>query len=253
MDKSKIEGFIKRYNLNGCIESVKVTSSEEDNNLQTKFVSEERHVLGNVKLKGVSVGDCELGIYNTAQLKSMLNVLGSDIEISPTSANDRVISLNMKDSTASVDFMLADLSVIQKAPKPKGMPDWDVVIKLDKAFVNTFIKSKSALSEANTFTILTDKKSKKLGMVLGYSSIASNRISIDVETEAGKDVLGEDAAGNEKGAISFSAKYFNEILKSNIDSSDAVLNISAKGIASIKFSTDEYDSEYFLTEIKQED
>ena len=38
MDKSKLDGFIKRYNLNGCVESVKIVSSEDDNSLKTSFI-----------------------------------------------------------------------------------------------------------------------------------------------------------------------------------------------------------------------
>ena len=245
MEKSKIEGFIKRYNLNGCIESVKVVSGESDNQLETKFISEEKHVLGNVKLKGVNVGDCELGVYNTAQLQSQLRALGSEIEISPMQVGDRYVSVELKDKSKDFNFILSDLSVIPKAPNLKQLPDWDVVIKMDKDFVTNFTKVKSALPEANTFTLLMGKKSKKLEMVIGYSAIASNRATIAVTAEDNKNSIPK--------AVSFSAKYFNEILKSNADSTEAVLNVSSKGLATIKFSTDDYEAEYYLTEIPQED
>lgn len=245
MEKEKLLGFIKRYNLNGCIESVKVESSASEDKIETKFVSEEKHVLGGVILNKVNFGDCTLGVYDTTKLKSLLGVLGTDIDVSTVKSDDRVISVKLSDKNTSANFMLADLSVIPVVPKLKTLPDWDVIIKLDKDFTNRFIKSKNALPEVNTFTLTMNKKTSKLELVIGYSSINSNRISMEVETEKDKDKVDTP--------ISFSAKYFKEILSANLDSSDAVLNVSSKGLAHVKFVADDYESEYFLTEVKQGD
>lgn len=245
MDKTKLDGFIKRYNLSGNIESVKVDSSKDADNLKTSFISEEKHVLGVVELKSNNFGDSELGIYETKKLTSLLGVLGSDIEISPTVADDRVVSLGISDSNTQANFMLSDLSVIPKVPNIKALPEWDVVIDLDREFMNRFVKSKNALADVPTFTLLMSKKTNALEMVIGYSSINSNRISLDVSAQGGKDSLDEP--------ISFSAKYLKEILTANSDATEATLNVSAKGLAYIKFTTDDYVSEYYLTEVPQAD
>lgn len=245
MEKEKLLGFIRRYNLNGCIETVQVDSAVSDNRISTKFISEEKHILGNVSLVGVNFGDASLGIYDTAKLKSLLGVMGPDISVSTVSSDDRVISMNLSDKNMSANFMLSDLSVIPKTPNLKKLPDWDVVIKLDKEFINRFVKSKNALSEVNTFTLLMGKKTNKLELVIGYSSINSNRISMTVDTLNGKD--------NVDKPISFSAKYFKELLSSNLDSNDAELNVSTKGLAHVRFVSDDYESEYYLTEVKQGD
>lgn len=245
MEKEKLLGFIKRYTLNGFIESAQIDSSESDNTISTKFISEEKHVLGNVVLSNVNFGTCSLGVYETAKLKSLLSVMGEDIAVQTIQSNDKVISLKLKDSNMSVNFMLSDLSVIPKTPNLKSLPDWDVVIKLDKEFTNRFIKAKNALPEGHSFTLLMNSKTSKLELIIGYSTINSNRISMNVETVSGKDSVDK--------AISFSAKYFKEILSANIDSDDAVLNVSSKGLAHIKFSSDDYASEYYLTEVRQGD
>lgn len=245
MEKEKLLGFIKRYNLNGSIETVQVDSVISDNKISTKFVSEEKHILGFVSLTGVNIGDASLGIYDTAKLKSLLGVLGPDITVSTVNSDDRVISVNLKDKNMSANFMLSDLSVIPQTPKVKGLPDWNVVIKLDKETINRFIKSKNALPEVNSFTLLMNKKTDKLELVIGYSSINSNRISMSVETVGGKDRVDKP--------ISFSAKYFKELLSANLDSDDAELNVSSKGLAHVKFSSDDYESEYYLTEVRQGD
>jgi hypothetical protein len=245
MDKSKIDGFIKRYNLEGCIESVKVESNEKENKLETSFISEEKHVLGVVTLNDSNFGDCELGVYNTAKLKQLLGVLGSEIEVEPVERNDKHISLKFSDKNMTAQFMLADLSVIPKVPKMKKLPDWDIVLHLDKDFIARFIKAKNALKEVNTFTLLMGSKSKKLDMVIGYSSINSDRVSLDISPEKGKDTV--------KDPISFSAKYFKEILSVNSDATEAVLNVSTQGLAHISFSSDDYESSYFLTQVPQSD
>jgi len=245
MEKSKIDGFIKRYNLSGCIESVKVNSSEDDNTISTSFISEEKHVLGRVELKNNNFGDVELGVYETARLKSMLVVHTNDITITPTKSDERVISLKMSDSTGTAtNFMLADVSVIPKVPNLKQLPDWDVVIELDREFMSRFVKSKGALPEVNTFT-LVNGKNDELQLIIGYSSINSNRISLDVSCKDGKDKVVKP--------ISFSAKYLKEIVNANSDATEATLNVSCKGLAYVKFSTDDYNSEYYLTEVPQAD
>jgi hypothetical protein len=186
-----------------------------------------------------------LGVYDTAKLKSLLGVLGPDIAVSTVQSDSRVISMTLKDKNMSANFMLSDLSVIPKTPNLKQLPGWDVVIKLDKEFINRFIKSKNALPEVNSFTLLVNSKTSKLDLVIGYSSINSNRISMAVETVGGKDSVDKP--------ISFSAKYFKEILSANIDSDDAELNVSCKGLAHVKFKSDDYESEYYLTEVRQGD
>ena len=77
--------------------------------------------------------------------------------------------------------MLSDLSVIPTPPELKNLPDsFELGIKVDPYFINTFTSGKSALSEAETFTILTENGETKI--VIGYASIASNRVTIPVET-----------------------------------------------------------------------
>lgn len=245
MDKSKLDGFIKRYNLNGCVESVKIVSSEDENSLTTSFISEEKHILGNVTLKKEDFGDYEMGVLETGKLKQLLGVLNSEIEVDTVTSDDRVISLGFSDKNTKVNYMLSDISVIPKVPNIKQLPEWDVVLPLTKDFMNRFIKAKTALPDVNTFTLLMNKKSQKLEMVIGYASINSNRISLDISPEDGKDTIDK--------TISFAAKYFKEVLSSNSEATDAKLYVSAKGLAYIKFDTEEYLSEYYLTEVEQND
>ena len=81
---------------------------------------------------------------------------------------------------------------------------------------------------------LTENDETKI--VIGYASIASNRVTIPVETTKYKDIE----------PISFNANMFASILNANKDCESATLEVSSQGLSRIKFSIDNYDSEYFL-------
>jgi len=222
--------------LGGEIKSTKWTSN--GNSLSTRFISGDKSVVGKVVLsKFKHLEPCELGVYNTGQLSSLLSVLGDDVDVSLSRAGDKFISMELEDTKRKTKskYMLSDLSVIPTPPELKNLPDsFELGIKVDAHFINTFISGKGALSEAETFTILTENDETQI--VIGYASIASNRVTIPVETTKFK--LMEP--------ISFNANMFASILSANKDCESATLEVSSQGLSRIKFSIDNYDSEYFL-------
>jgi hypothetical protein len=159
-----------------------------------------------------------------------------------TNVNDKNVGIVIADETTSVNFMLADLSVIPNVPALKDLPDFEVQIPFSNDFAKKFVRSASALSDTDTFTLVPDGDS--LTLVIGYSSINSNRISLNVLNE-GKGKLTDP--------ISFSAKYLKEILNANDDTEKSVLNISTKGISNISFEVGDFRSDYYLVEIQTTD
>ena len=236
MNKSQLTNFINKYTLGGEIKSTKWVSNGDS--LTTRFISGDKSVVGKVVLsKFKHLEPCELGVYNTAQLGSLLSVLGDDVEVSLSRSGDKFISMELEDTKRKTKskYMLSDLSVIPTPPELKNLPDsFELGIKVDAHFINTFISGKGALSEAETFTILTENDETQI--VIGYASIASNRVTIPVETTKFK--LMEP--------ISFNANMFASILSANKDCESATLEVSSQGLSRIKFSIDNYDSEYFL-------
>jgi len=236
MNKSQLTNFINKYTLGGEIKSTKWVSNGDS--LATRFISGDKSVVGKVVLsKFKHLEPCELGVYNTAQLGSLLSVLGDDVEVSLSRSGDKFISMELEDTKRKTKskYMLSDLSVIPTPPELKNLPDsFELGIKVDAHFINTFISGKGALSEAETFTILTENDETQI--VIGYASIASNRVTIPVETTKFK--LMEP--------ISFNANMFASILSANKDCESATLEVSSQGLSRIKFSIDNYDSEYFL-------
>ena len=241
MKKDKILEFISRYNLNGSVEAVKWETTG-DSTCSTTFITDDKSVLGQVSVKDFDLTEGEVGVYDTARLKQLLTVVGDDVDIEVTNVNDKNVSVVLSDETTSVNFMLADLAVIPNVPALKELPDFDVKIPFSNDFAKKFVRSASALNDIDTFTLVPEGDDLKL--VIGYSTINSNRISLDVITE-GKGTL-EDP-------ISFSAKYLKEILNANSDSEKSVLNVSTKGISNIDFEVGDFRCSYYLVEIQTTD
>jgi hypothetical protein len=231
MEKNLIENFISKYSLGGEIESVKIEST--DSSMTVSFISDDKTLLGNVTLTNSGFPNGEFGVYTTSKLKGLLSVLDSNMDVSSTES-----SITFSDKKTKVNYMLADLSVIPVVPDLKQIPDFDSSVTLDSDFVSTFIKSKSALSESDTFTFQC--KDGVGSIILGYNTINSNRISIKVDCVCNDDVQ----------PISFSAKYLKEILGANRGSKSSHLKISNQGLAHLRFEHTDFESNYYLVQIK---
>jgi len=235
MEKQQLNRFVSKYNLAGLVESVKWESKE--GSLTTSFISDDKSVLGNVTMTEFDGTDATFGVYDTTKLTKMLSILDSDVDFSIQDIDGKAVSLKFKDGSTSVNYMLADLSVIPNVPDLKQLPEFTTEIKLDTNFISKFIRAKSALADENNFTFLC--KDGKSQIILGHSNINTNRISIEVDATCQGDV----------DPISFSATYLKEILVANKDASDATLKISSQGLSHIHFEVDKYESNYYLVEI----
>ena len=239
MEKQQLNRFVSKYNLAGLVESVKWES--KDGSLSTSFISDDKSVLGSVTMNEFDSSDATFGVYDTTKLTKMLSVLGDDVDFSINDIDGKPVSLKFKDGSTSVNYMLADLSVIPNVPDLKQLPNFDIKIKLDSNFINKFIKAKGALQDENNFTF-TCKDGKGPGqIILGYSNINTNRINIDVDCTCTADKVEP---------ISFSATYLKEILVANKEATDATLQISSQGLSHIHFEIDNYESNYYLVEIQ---
>jgi hypothetical protein len=236
MDKNRLNRFISKYNLAGLVESVSWKS--EGNTLSTKFISDDKTVLGSVSLEKFDFEDSVIGVYNTNTFKSLLNVLGNDINLSIKKIDDKPISLSVTSDSTTVQYQLADLSVIPNVPDLKQLPKFGIDIEMDGNFIEKFIKAKGALSEVDNFTIVTEKG--KLKIVIGYSNINTNRVELVVNDKYDGDIK----------PISFSAKYFKEILSANKEANKATLKVSTDGLAHVEFSVDGFTSNYYLVEVQ---
>jgi hypothetical protein len=231
MEKVKFDGFINRYNLGGEVESVMVKSEGSD--LSVRMISDDKTLLGDVTSANTDFPNGEFGIYTTSQLKGLLSVLDNTIEVEEVTG-----ALKFSDKGTKMQYMLAAPSVIPAVPDLKALPPFNVEVTLNDEFVNKFIKSKGALADADTFTFTCKNNNGEI--ILGYSSINSNRISISVDCTCDGDVE----------PIAFSAKYLKAILLANKGSNASSLKISSQGLAHLNFVEGDYTSNYYLVEIK---
>ena len=236
MQKSKLDRFIQKYSLSGNVNSVKWKS--DGDSLSTNFITPDKSLMGTVKLDDFTFESTELGIYTTDQLQKLLNVLRESIDLKVTKVDDKSISLNVKNGTASIDYNLSDLSVIPDTPKLKRIPEFETNIKLDSEFINLFIKGKSALTDVETFTIL--EKNGDVNVVIGYANTNTNRVNIPVST----------TINGLKGQISFNANLFRDMLSANKECTSAVLEVSNEGLARVNFKVDDYDSTYYIVALQ---
>lgn len=238
MEKSKLEKFISRYNLGGACESVLLKS--ENDVLSVRSMSDDKNVLVEITTEKIDFPAGEFGVYDTKKLRSLLSVLDEQLVIAPAVANNKITALNIADNSTKTTFVLADQSVIPAVPELKKLPPMEFTISLDAKFVNTFIKAKGALSEAETFTVISEGTGNTASVILGYASTNTNRIIITANTDA--------AAKMEP--ISFSANYLREILSANKEVATGTLEVSSKGLAKVSFDIGDTVATYYLVQIK---
>ena len=234
MEKSKFIGFINRYFWAGNTDSAKLVVA--DKALSTNFISADQNVIGTVVLKNFDTQDAELGVYATSQLVKMLSAVDEKMDINFGEVDKKIYSMNFKDQSTNVTYMLADLSVIRQVPNLKTLPDFDVKIELNKDFANNFKKAANALPESDNFGVQCDGEETKI--IINHSSINTNRIVIKTAT---KEQVQMDT-------VCFSAKLFKEILNANADAT-GLLEVSSKGLARVTFDNAEYSSTYFLVKL----
>ena len=239
MNKYKLTRFIDKYHLGGNVNAVVINSKGDS--LTTRFITGDKALLGELSMDNWTFEDAELGVYDTEQLSRLLGVLDDDVTLNLTQSGDKAIAVEISDALSKVNFMLSDKSVINQPPALKQLPEFQVSIKVDSNFIQRFISGKSALPDTDTFTVITDDDGVKL--VIGYSSINTNRVTIPVETTQFSKIEN----------VSFNANLFKDVLVANKECESATLEVSEGGLSRINFKVDDYDATYYLVAVQDVD
>tara|TARA_Y100001963_G_C6747180_1_gene432227 strand:+ start:628 stop:1353 length:726 start_codon:yes stop_codon:yes gene_type:complete len=241
MNKQRLARFISKYYLNGTVNSVVLNSKSNSQQLAARFISGDKSLLGELVMDKWDFEDSDIGIYNTEQLIKLLSVVDEDINLSLTKAGDKAIALKVSDSTSSVNYMLTDTSIINEPPSLKTIPEFELNIDVTPQFISKFIAGKGALGETDNFTIISDGGNVKV--VIGYSSVNTNRVNIPVTTTKVGDIDN----------VSFNANFFKEVLSANKECESATLEVSSEGLSRITFKVDDYTSTYYLVAVQDVD
>jgi hypothetical protein len=242
MNKYKLTRFIDKYHLGGNVNAVVINSKKDS--LTTRFITGDKALLGELSMANWTFDEAELGVYDTEQLSRLLGVLDDDVTLNLTQSGDKAIAVEISDALSKVNFMLSDKSVINQPPPLKQLPDFQVQIKVDSNFIQRFISGKSALPDTDTFTVIADDDGVKL--VIGYSSINTNRVTIPVEIYDPETYENIDN-------VSFNANLFKDVLVANKECESATLEVSDKGLSKINFKVDDYDVTYYLVAVQDVD
>ena len=232
MNKITLDTFIQKYKLGGNVSSVKWNS--DGTTLSTRFISGDKSMLGHVELSKQTLPVFEVGVYDTAQLAKMLGTLSDSIEFEVNEVNGTPTNFHLSDKVLSVDYVLAALGVVPDVPEMKSLPEFDTLVSLDSQFINSFIKSKAALSDVEHFTV--QPSDGGVEFTIGYSDMNSNRISL--KAQSGAVTITKP--------ITFNANLFKEVLSANKECSKAELQISDKGLAHVEFKVDDFVAKYWL-------
>ena len=247
MKKSLLEKFIQKYTLSGAINSVNLDST--NGAFSVSGTTQDMQAMAFVKSDKLSLPNGSYSIYDTSQLRSLLGVFGQsdDINVKVETSQDVPVALKIDDSPfdTKVKFVLSDPQVIPAAPRITNLPEFDLVIPFDEEFMSRFVKATSALSEVDTFTIISKAQqadgyttNRDAKLVIGYTDMNTTRISLGVES-----------IGSLKDKLTFSAKYLKDIFMANREVTSGNIEVSDAGVLSVKFDTDGFVSEYYLLKI----
>ena len=238
MTKTNLQKFISKYSLNGEVTAVKWNLSTKDNQISLSAITTDKSLVYDVIWKNVEglSADYEIGVYDTDKLQKMLKALGEDITMTVNQNDGRVTSLSFSDTTSEIQFMTAELTVIPKSSRLRGQPTYHFEIDLNKEFISKYRSAKDALSDESKFTLLMNKKTNTVQLVIGYASINSNRVTLDVPIKTGTAKLDKP--------LNFNADFLKSVLDSNNECENAVLKISESGLATVQLSTDTFDATY---------
>ena len=247
MKKSLLETFIQKYTLGGAINSVNLDSTAGV--LSVSGTTQDMSAMAFVKSDKLSLPTGNYSIYDTSQLRSLLGVFGQsdDINVNIETSQEVPIALQIDDHpfNTKVKFVLADPQVIPDAPRITSLPEFDLTIPFDQNFMSRFVKATAALSEVDTFTIVTGIQQADghtaladTTLVIGYTDMNTTRISLGVESFGGLEKK-----------LTFSARYLKDIFLANKDAKSGNIEVSSGGLLSIKFDDGGFVSEYYLVKI----
>lgn len=234
MEKQKLQSFISKYYLGGNCEAVKL--EDTDTGISCRLIDEDQTVVGGIKWTTEMRVNGEIGVNHTSSLIKMLAAIGDDVKIEMLDNNGQNYAMRLSEGSTRAMFMLADTTVIPQVPDINNEPNYLATIDLNDEFVTKFIKAKNALPDAKNFAVKVTNGQIKF--IINYSTVNTDNISFEIP-----------GGSDDMDAICFSAEKLKEILVAN-KSEDGKLFISAEGLAKVEYSSDEFQSTYWLVQLQ---
>ena len=240
MDKKLLVQLIESFYLNGLATQVKF--KVKDNEAHIKFATDNKDCIGEIKAP-VQLEDCEIGIFNTAQLLKLLNITNEYIELKLEKQGNHFLKLHISDNQFDLSYNLSDLGLIQDPGVVPNLPPHDLEFDINFDFTQKYIKAHNALDKPPRFEIGVSKDfqgEEVVNFMVGEKSTYSNKVTF---TEAGTVI-------NQVKPVSFSAANFREIV-SVAKSANGKAYLFKDGLLKINLEEEGVISEYFLVALHE--
>ena len=229
MKKPYLQDVIEKYYLGGLVERVKIQIT--DKTLTTKFISAQKNLVGVLEAPGITLPDCEFGVYDTSQLLKLIGItdhfLTLDVEINRGIANKLLIA----DNEYNLEYALADTMLTPSVPAIDE-PTYHMVADVDTEFIAKFLKAKKALG-TDVFIVeqgIDHEEKQAMKFTLGGVDKHTNKVNFTLPTSL-SSVPGVQ--------LKFPIEEFGEILAANKEIATGILSVSEDGLLKIEFTNEE--------------
>lgn len=229
MKKLYLEDVIEKYYLNGLVERVKINI--ENKTLTTKFISNQKNLVGSITAPNMELNDCEFGIYDTTQLLKLIGITDHFLTLEVAMQGKVATKLLIADNEYNLEYALADIMLTPAVPNIDE-PEYQMVADVNAEFVAKFLKASKALG-TDMFTIEqsrdTDDK-PAIKFTLGGTEGHTNKVNFTLQTTV------STVPGHE---IKFPIVEFSAVLAANKESKSGTLSVNNDGLLKIEFESEE--------------
>jgi hypothetical protein len=242
ISKIELQNTISKYYLNGLVEAVKWDI--KDNQLNIKFTSPTKEMIGEVTHTSFTLSDSTVGISNTSQLLKLISITNGDIMLSYVKNNKVCSKLIISDNQFTANYTLADTLTINKSGAYTGPDIYNLETSLDKEMILALIKAKSALDDSKTVMLkpTTDMEGEfQLELVFGGDIEYSNKVSYYLSNFVKNNVPYDFTLG-------FNSDLLKDILSVNKDAEKAKMSINLEGLMKLEFTAENIKSTYYIVQ-----
>ena len=239
IQKQKLQSVISKYHLSGLIDSVKWKIEEQTLNID--FISPNRDMVGSITTPFPTI-PATIAIFNTSQLNKLISITDNTLQLDFIKSNKIYSKIIIHDGKFILEYSLADLMLIPKVPVVNNPETSDIEITLTLDDINSFIKAKNALPDAEIVTLKSSRSlydSSEVELIIGDQTDFSNKISFKF--------LDIKANNPDPFELGFDANVLKEILSAN-KTNQAKILLNKEGLMNLYFTDGDIESSYFLVQ-----
>jgi hypothetical protein len=249
ISKFELQSVISKYHVGGLIESVKW--GIKDKQLNIKFTSPTKEMLGEVTHTKFNLEDSNIGVSNTSQLIKLINITNGDVMLQFLKSGKIINKLIISDNQFTTNYTLADTLTIPKSGVFNGSQDFHLEATLDKEIITSIIKGKSALDDSSTVMLKSDislDDEFRLELIFGGDVEYSNKVSYYLSNVTQNNVPKDFISSLSEFKIGFNSDLMKEILNVNKDSDNAKFYVNLDGLMKLEFATGNIQSTYYIVQ-----